>query len=168
MNPQLIQFIQERKPKKELLAFCQAQHCWPDLAVLAFDEDKHLSWRAIWLLTHLDQSQLAALQFDMAALLQLARLPGSSRHRELLKLLDKLSVPEALLSSYFDWAQQLWLDTRHPSSVRISALRLMARIGEQYPELLQEIKAMNSSELLEPLSPGIRQQARVLFESIDA
>ncbi len=163
----IAKLIKEKAFKAELIAYCQKEACWGELAELSFDEDPYLAWRALWLLSSLKAAELRSLQLDAKALIGFAAKQDDSYQRECFKVLAKLDLAEAILSEYFDWAEKLWVDIGRKASLRIMALRAMARIAKVYPILKQEILALSDSEYLDPLSPGIRHQAQALFQDLD-
>lgn len=167
MHNKLTKIILAKRPKEESLQYCRSHNAWQELASLSLHPDYNLAWRATWLLSHLSAQELKGLDLNIAQLIKQAKSQGHSLQRETLKLLAKLSIPEERLSAYFDWAEAIWVDIKMQSSVRIAALKAMARVAAAYPELKSEIIALSDQELLSPLSPGISRQARAIFQSLD-
>lgn len=167
MQSELTKIILAKKSKEESLRFCEENNAWKDLSSLCLSENYQVSWRATWLLGYLSSEELHGLSVDISALLRHAQEKGHSLQREVFKLLEKLPIPEEELSLYFDWAERLWMDRGMQSSVRITALRAMARVAIMYPDLKGEILALGSSVYLESLSSGIQKQARAIFQSLD-
>lgn len=158
--------IQERRPKEEIVKYLQDNNLWNELPKLLFNEDSHLSWRATWLLSLADQTILQPLNLNAHQLIKHGEKCPSPQKREILRLLEKLVIPEDLLGVYFNWALQLWTDLRNKSSIRVVALKALARIGNTYPELNEELLEGNTPELLDPLTPAIKKQAEKIFKSL--
>ena len=166
MEDELIKRINRRDSKAVLLHFCEVNDCWKVLKHLCFHDSDLVSWRSAWLLTELPKEDLQMLGLDVKALIDHAAGKSPSVQREVLKLLEKLFIPQDAMSSYFDWAIRAWLDISTPSGLRITALRSMVRVGKHYPELNREITEMGDEKFLDSLSPGIQAQAVKIFQNL--
>ena len=162
----LEKIIQERRPKKEILEYLHINNLWDELPNLLFNEDAHLSWRATWLLSLADDPIVQVLNLDPHRLITHGKKCPSSQKREILRLLEKLEIPEALLGTYFDWTLEMWTDLKLKSSLRVTALQAMSRVGKLFPELNREIMELNIPELLNPLTPAIKKQAVRIFQTV--
>jgi len=154
----------ERKPKELLLSYVNEHSCEEILLDLAFEDEPYLSWRSTWLLSRSNLDTLKGLEIDCAKLIKVAIKNGTSQHREVLKLLEKIEIPENTQSLYFDWALSLWTDIKNIPSIRISALRALFRMVKHHPELQNEITGISEPQFLIPLSPGIRIQAERMLK----
>jgi hypothetical protein len=166
MENELIERIKIRDSKAELLHFCEENDCWRVLKRLCFHNSDLISWRSAWLLSELPKKDLEMLGFDVQAMIDHATKKSPSVQREAFKLLEKLSISQDAMSSYFDWAVRAWLDIANPSGLRITALRAMVRVGKYYPELNREVNEMGDDKFLESLSPGIQAQAVKIFQKL--
>ena len=156
--------LNERKPKELLLSYVNEHSCEELLLDLIFEDNPYVSWRSTWLLSHSNLKTLKELQIDCAKLITVAIKNSTSQHREVLKLLEKIEIPENTQSLYFDWALSLWTDIKNIPSIRISALRAILRVVKHHPKLQNEIVGINEPQFLIPLSPGIRIQAERMFK----
>lgn len=164
----IAKLIKEKKFRDQLIEYAHKHNAWPELRKLALQkEDDDLAWRAMWLLNHLSPKRKAQLIEKPLEFLERGPLGSESYQREAFRVLIDLAIDEDDLSTYFNWAQEAWIQLDHKASLRIHALRAMERVAKLYPELNQEIIALSDSEYTESLSPGIRNQALAIFQSLD-
>lgn len=139
----------------------------PYLREIALSDHVQLNWRAAWIMSNMD-SAIVRDTFPSAQEL-IDRLYSKSKdgyRREILKVLVHLELDEDEEGALYEAALKMWEDLALASAARLHALRAMARIGQLYPELNQEILAYYDDHYLQGVSPGIANQMRQIFNSL--
>jgi hypothetical protein len=162
-------FYWKQFPRKEDLLARNRQS--PQLFSLALEDalkvDPKKAWRALWFINQLDKKEIEKhILSEYPQLIVRLEEEGSSLQRELLRLLQKFTIPEKWESYLFDQAQRIWEKLANIPSTRVQALYCMLKIADKYPELKQEIMIYNDPSFLEELSPGIKHQVQKIFAKL--
>jgi len=119
------------------------------------------AWRALWFINHiLSPSVEEALLNVYPQLVKRLEENDASLQRELLKLIQNISLTEEWESYLFDQAQKTWEKIGTKPSTRIQALYCMLSIATKHPSLKNEIALYQEDYYLNDLSPGIKKQAQ--------
>ncbi|MEO0413605.1 MAG: hypothetical protein AAF226_01480 [Verrucomicrobiota bacterium] len=130
-----------------------------EFAAHADDPD---AWRGAWILNHFiteEHPDLVTLHPKLIAALLDAK---DGHQRELLRLLEKVTVHEDEEGKLFDACIAIWTDLKKSGSARITAFRVAASFLKVYPELAAELRPLTTSEYTVNLTPGIRNSFQKL------
>ena len=114
------------------------------------------SWRAAWILNHSTTKNDERLQASLAQFIANLSAKGDGHQREILKILQKMDIPEDLEGTLFDKSVTIWEDIAKSPSVRMVAFKVLVKIAAHYPEMKNEISFLVQDHYLSSLSPGIR------------
>lgn len=130
---------------------------FPEAVDLAVDDQVRHSWRAAWILGNCMENDDERVRSSLDRLI--AAMPGKpdGHWRELMKIVSKMNLNDEQEGRLFDMALQQWQDPDKRSSVRWKAFQFLAAMVEKYPELADEVKLVLRSDLIDPLSPGVRR-----------
>ena len=123
---------------------------------ISLENDIRLSWRATWVLFHSIENNDKRIQPYIKDYIEAVKNKKDGHQRELLKLLDKMEIPEDIEGYLFDVCVSIWEQVNKISSVRITALRIIFGIAKKYPELNNEIEFFTHKRFIDTLSPGIK------------
>lgn len=130
---------------------------FPEAIDLAVANRERYSWRAAWLLSNCMEKDDERVRGSLDRLI--AAMPGKpdGHWRELMKIVAAMSLNDEQEGRLFDMAMQQWQDPDKQASVRWKAFQFITAMVEKYPELAAEVKLVLRPDLIDPLSPGIRQ-----------
>lgn len=164
---ELIEKLAWRKPKEHFVEMCSRPEFLPFLAEICLSDDPKLNWRAAWVLSSIDASQLKKIFPKAQPLINtLQRKEKDGYKREIIKLIMLLDLDEDEEGAFYDAALNIWEDLALASAARLYALRGMLHIAKLYPELNHEIAAYNDDHYLQGVSPGIQSQMRKIFKDL--
>ncbi len=133
---------------------------------LALDGLETVSWRAAWVLYHSMTEQDVRLQPHVEEIINAIQGKKDGHQRELLRILEKLDIPEELEGLLFDVGMTVWEQTGKIPSVRLFALRNILRIAKKYPAIKSELDFFTDFHYTESLSPGIRNAVERMFKEL--
>ena len=124
------------------------------------------AWRATWVLGRLITSNDSRIQPYIGRLLEVFPKTSDGHQRELLKILEKMEIPEKFETAIYDICLQVWQSPTKIPSVRITAFRILVRIATKYPELVDEIMLITEPQHIDSLSPGVRNSYMKLVQEL--
>jgi hypothetical protein len=124
---------------------------------LALENLPLVSWRAAWVLYHAMEENDARLHPFLPELISAIYGKSDGHQRELLRIIEKLNIPEEHEGPLFDLCMTIWEQVGKIPSVRLFAFRIILRIAKKYPEMKSEITFITQQQYTETLSPGIRR-----------
>ncbi len=136
---------------------CSDSKMFDSVVMYAFSDEQPISWRAAWLLNHCMAKNDSRILPFVKNFIDAINDKKDGHQRELLKILEKLSISDEHEGYLFDSAMTIWEAIGKSPSVRIKAFDTLARIAKKYPELKNELKFLAESHYLDSLSPGIRK-----------
>lgn len=133
-----------------------------ELLRLAFEEERRVSVNALWVMTHLPDSEkywLQSHQNDFADKLLIET--DTSKRRLLLQLLKTQEYdPGTLRSDLLDFCLSKINAECEPYAVRCFSLYVAFRMCRHYPELISELEQYLDLLSTQQLSPGLRSALR--------
>lgn len=128
----------------------------------AQSEDRRVSVNALWVMTHLPESEKSWLQShqdDLARML--IREIDTSKRRLILQLLKAQDFnPENLRADLLDFCLSKINAECEPYAVRCFSLYVAFRMCRHYPELIAELEQYLDVLSSQQLSPGLRSALR--------
>lgn len=153
--------------KTEMVAYMDAHK--DDVGVLfdmALGNKQTFSWRAAWLLFNCMEEGDSRLQKHVKEIIEVIEEKKEGHQRELLKILQKLHIDEDNEGQLFDICITIWEDIGKRPSVRFQALKIILKIAQKHPALINEISFLTQEHYLETLSPGIKRVCRQSLEKL--
>ena len=132
---------------------------------IALGNDPILAWRAAWVIGHSIDKNDKRIQPIVKKFVEAIDSKKDGHQRELLKIIEKMKVPEDIEGSLFDVCISIWEEIHKSSSVRITAFRVLLNITKKYPELSNEIQFLTQDRYIETLSDGIKHSFYKLTKS---
>lgn len=117
---------------------------------------KDYAWRAAWLVkSTLNINDNLEKYIEQA----IGILPGlkEGHQREILKLLEKLAIPESSEGPLFDVCMSIWESPGKIPSTRMTAFLYILETVKKYPELKTELDHLTQDHYMETLSPGVKR-----------
>ncbi|MDW3193365.1 MAG: hypothetical protein R8G66_13415 [Cytophagales bacterium] len=114
------------------------------------------AWRAAWLLKGAVSKQDNYDDFIDRAIKLLPDLPDGHQ-REILKLLENMSVNESMEGPLFDVCMSIWESPGKIPSTRMTAFLFILETVKKYPELKTELDHLTQDHYMESLSPGVKR-----------
>ena len=161
MKKSFAQIYQEFNKKAALIEQYQSEPLLFQSALESALNDKASeAWRAIWFINNINRPALENELLNVyPQLIKRLEEDDSSLQRELLRLMQNISLLESWESYLFDRAQKIWENIGKIPSARIQALYCLFKIAAKHPELKNEIALYQEEYYLQDLSPGIKRQA---------
>jgi hypothetical protein len=133
---------------------------------LALSNKQPYSQKAAWLLWSCMKENDPRLRKYVRRIIEF--LPGAndSQLRELLIVLGKLEINSNYQGKLFDISVDRWTRVEKRPSVRYTAFRTMAKIAQNYPELLREIEILTDKQYTESLSASAIKSIRKMTDKI--
>jgi len=126
------------------------------------------SWRAAMLLGHIarkDDEHIKASAMDFIDFLGESKNDG--HQRQILIILDKISLNEEQEGHLFSHCMDIWEDINKIPSTRFRAFTTMIRISQSHPELKYELRHFLTDYYVKTLSPGVLHSLNKRIEKID-
>jgi hypothetical protein len=160
-----LEYILTHTYKTEMIAHMREHpEEFAELVELSLADKQPYSWRAAWLLWSImepNDERIVPYIEKMIDIL-LARRDGQAR--DLLMVLQKMDVPDAVEGKLFDFSISIWEQIGKQPSVRMNAFKIILKIMRKYPELANEIDYIVQPHFLETLSPGVKHSISRLIE----
>ncbi len=158
-------FIQGRFDRKAIIAHLQeneqARNHFLEIILLP----KDYAWRAAWLLKsalHPDDHYDHFIEQAMVILPSLKE----GHQREVLKLFEKLQIPESFEGPLFDICMSIWESPGKIPSTRMTAFLFILQTVKKYPELKTELEHLTQDHYMETLSPGVKRVLEKRIKSV--
>lgn len=129
---------------------------------MAQSADRRTAVNALWVMTHLPQSEadwLASLQDEMIDRL-LAETDTATRRLLLHLLREQEYDPENLRTDFLDFCLSKINSEHEPYAIRCFSIYAAFKMCHHYPELLAELSEYLTMMSLQPLSPGLKSALR--------
>lgn len=137
------------------------QNKFDQLMKFSLTKDSTLSPHASWAAIHTAEKNLKLLNKWVVRIVDfLENDIHPSVKRNLLRLLQDISIPEDKQSHMFDIGLKLMLSVKEPIAVRVFAMTVLVNIAEQHPDLINELETCIYSVMEEGASPAIRARGK--------
>ncbi|MBL7931610.1 MAG: hypothetical protein JNL60_06905 [Bacteroidia bacterium] len=143
--------------KKELVPYLNKRRAYfAELLRLALSDKPHYSWRAAWLLWSCVEKNDKRIRKQVAKIIKTIPKRPDSQQRELIILLEKMELSPANEGRLYYICSEIWKQPAKNPSLRSHAIKTMYRIAKHHPELLEEVKALNTSPYTDNLSNTVK------------
>ena len=133
---------------------------------IAITNHEDAGWRAAWLIGHCMDKDDVRVKPRIDRILQSAKTASEGHLRQLLIILQNLTLDDDSEGLLFDLCANIWESTQHAPALRINALKCIVKTVSNYPELINECEVLFQEEYIAALSPGIRRSARRMIDSL--
>jgi len=136
---------------------------------LIFDEDKTVSYQALWICTHFNQEENKWLESKQQEIIEeTLQCTHPGKRRLLLSLLHKQSFPDPPRVDFLDFCLEHMMSKDELPAAKSLCMKLAYELCKTIPELMSEYR--NMLELMEPslLASAVRAVRRNTLKSINA
>jgi hypothetical protein len=142
-----------------------SQKRFDELVALFTGTDKLLSQRAGWPLSYIANEHPELVKKHLKKLVANLHRPGlhNAIKRNTVRFLQNMKIPEALQGEVMDLCFGYIEDIQEKGAIKAFSLTILHNLSKQYPEILQEIRAVIESRMdLE--TPAFKARARVFMK----
>ena len=138
-----------------------------ELIKLTFQNKGSVSLRAIWTLTHCQDSQPELLKPYLITLLEACpTFSHAGMRRSALKIISAEKIPENYQVFIFDHCIEWLRSQKEPIAVKAYAMDILTNIAMQEPDLKNEV-ALVILDILPHGSKGIQAKGRKMLKKLD-
>lgn len=119
-------------------------------------EDNPKGWRSAWTVGKFMKKNDPLVIPYIDQILEAIPHRNESHQRELLKIITKLELNDDQVGIAFNIAVSLWENLGKAPAVRYYSFKLLVKIGEKFPELKPEIKALANDQYIDSLTRGVK------------
>lgn len=135
----------------------QHPNLFKDLIEASLDTKHPKAWRAAMLLGNaMKKNDKRVVPYITTFIECLPLLSHDGHQRQVLIILDKLSLNENQNGCLFDHCLSLWEQVNKIPSTRMRSFQAMVKMTSQYPELKDELKLFTTNYYTQTLSEGIK------------
>ncbi len=144
------------RKKEELLAFVgKNPDCFLPLVQLSLLFTPE-AWRASWLIGHSMHTNDERIQPYLNNKIDILLHSKEGHQRQTIIILLKMCLNESQEGKLFDHCLNIWENIKIIPSTRLTAMKLVLKTVEKFPELKNEVKLWTQEMYLEYLSSGIK------------
>lgn len=154
--------------KADLICYIAAHpEDFEELINLAIADKQPYSWRAAWLLWSCMEENDPRIQGYLKRIIDTISDKKDDQQRELLIILQKMEISEALEGALFEHCVSIWERLGKKPSIRYNALKIIVKIAKKHPDLSHEIGFLIQDQYVETLSPTVKKSISKLVKNID-
>ncbi len=142
-----------------------SQKRFDELVALFTGTDKLLAQRAGWPLSYIANEHPELVKKHLKKIIANLHRPGlhNAIKRNTVRFLQNMEIPEALQGEVMDLCFGYIEDIKEKGAIKAFSLTILYNLSRQYPEILQEIKAVIESRMdLE--TPAFKARARMFLK----
>lgn len=133
---------------------------------LAVSDKQPYAWRAGWFLWSYLKLNDQKIKGQLQKILDVLAIRPAYQQRELLKILLLMDLDEKQEGPVLDLCVRIWREISQKPSVRLTAFKMMVKIGKKSPELSKEVFRLSRNPYLEALSPTARRAIARLIQEL--
>jgi hypothetical protein len=153
--------------KEEMLSYVKENpDSFMELINLAIADKQPYSWRAAWLLWSCMEKNDKRIRKYVIDIINALPQRKDNQQRELLKVLEQMEIKEESEGLLFDHCVTVWKNIDLQPSVRFSAMKILIKITQRYPELSKEIFLLTRYQYTQTLSPCVRKSINKMIKDI--
>ena len=158
LKPSIAVIFERYNKNTDMLIYVGARpNLFADLIEASLDSEHPKAWRSAMLLGHAmkkNDSRLVPFIGEFINCLPLLNHDG--HQRQLLIVLDKLTLNDDQNGYLFNHCLSFWEDVHKIPSTRIRAFRAMVKMTKNFPELKDELRLFATDYYSQTLSKGIK------------
>jgi len=153
--------------KADMILYLAAhQEDFEELIKLAIADKQPYSWRAAWLLWSCMEENDKRVHGYLKRIIDTISTKNDDHQRELLIILQKMEISEALEGSLFNHCVTVWEKIGKKPSIRYNAFKIIIKIGKKHPELSHEIGFLIQDQYMESLSATVKKSISKMLKEI--
>jgi len=158
LKPSISTIFKQFRKNIHMLAYVkQHPNLFKDLIEASLDTKHPKAWRAAMLLGNaMKKNDKRVVPYITTFIECLPLLSHDGHQRQVLIILDKLSLNENQNGCLFDHCLSLWEQVNKIPSTRMRSFQAMVKMTSQYPELKDELKLFTTNYYTQTLSEGIK------------
>ena len=158
LKPSISTVFKQFRKNIHMLAYVkQHPNLFKDLIEASLDTKHPKAWRAAMLLGNaMKKNDKRVVPYITTFIECLPLLSHDGHQRQVLIILDKLSLNENQNGCLFDHCLSLWEQVNKIPSTRMRSFQAMVKMTSQYPELKDELKLFTTNYYTQTLSEGIK------------
>jgi len=134
------------------------------LDLMLTGKEKKLREYASWAIGHIGYHHPELTLANCATLINVLHEKNHPAiHRNALRILQKIDIPEDLQGKAFDICFNILCDMKRPIALRVFSMTVLHHIAKGQPELMEELKAV-IRDLYEHSSTGFKARARKILK----
>lgn len=163
----IVHRISERFDKNQMVLVLN-ENCQDFISVLEWSiNSSHSSaWRGAWILNHCLSKNDPRISPYTSLLIECLDKKSDGHQREILKILEKMEIPDDVEGILFDKCISIWENIGKSTSVRIVAFKNLHKTVKKHPELKGELDFLTHPRYTDSLSPGIKRTFLKLANSL--
>lgn len=127
-----------------------------ELIEASLDSEHQKAWRAAMLLGHAMKKNVRVTPYIDSVIGCLPLLTHDGHQRQLLIILDQLTLNEDQNGHLFNHCLSFWEDVHKIPSTRIRSFQAMVKMTTDFPELKKELRLFTTDYYCQTLSEGIK------------
>lgn len=136
--------------------------------LLAVSNKQPFSWRSAWLLWSCIEENDRRIQKYTELIINSLSDKSDGHQRELLKILSRMELNEDQEGFLFDFCMNMWKDVFKKPSVRSTALKIIVKMANKYPDLSHEVLLITQGQYLSTLSPAFKKSIKRMMKDLKA
>ena len=153
--------------KEELIASInENDDLFNHMVSIALSNRNPKSWRAPWVICQAMHKNDSRIEPYFEAFVKAIEGKKDGYQRELLKIINKMDIPEEFEGILFDKCSAIWEIPKKSPATRIVAFKIMLEIAHKYPDLKNEIAFLTQKHYTETLSPGIQNSLKKMMKRV--
>jgi hypothetical protein len=124
---------------------------------LALTDKQPYSWRAAWLLWSYIEENDIRVQPYINGIISTVSTKSDDHQRELLKILQKMELNNEVEGILFNVCVSVWEKINKKPSVRFNAFKMIIKIVQNHPELINEIDFITEKQYIDSLSSSAKK-----------
>lgn len=144
--------------KEEMISYLRSypEHFEEAIKLATIDKQPY-SWRAAWLLWSCMEKNDHRIQKYVDTMIENIADKNDSQQRDLLMILQKMTINEELEGILFNHCVALWEKIKKRPSVRINAFKIIIKIAQKHADLSRQILFLTQDQYMNSLSPAARK-----------
>lgn len=140
---------------------CSDENVMEELLSLSFCSDNRIAYNALWVLTHLNKSQLQSISNRRNQFIErILTCEHTGIRRLSLTILDRMTTTEKdIRTDFLDFCLTA-INSPMPYAIRALCLKQAFAMCRFYPELIEELRRETEIMTYQNLSPGLRAAKR--------
>jgi len=153
--------------KEELIsAINESDNLFNQMVEITLSNRNPKSWRAPWIISQTIHKNDSRIVPHFETFVKAIDGKKDGYQRELLKIIDRMDIPEEFEGVLFDMCSSIWEIPKKSPATRIVAFKIMLKIARKYPDLKSEITFLTQKHYIETLSPGIQNSLKRMMKEV--
>jgi len=154
--------------KDEMISFMATHPEYFEEAIeLAISNKQPYSWRAAWLLWSCMKKNDQRIQRYIERIIKVLTSKSEDHQRGLLKILQKMKLSEEYEGLLFNLCVTVWEKIDNKPSVRFNAFKMIIKIIQRHPDLINEIILLTQNQYMDSLSSAAQKSIYKIVKELN-